>query len=117
MSYGVSMNADGGRPPPRHEGARTAPRITVAGVGMHVGRARITPPSLPADLVSRPSLLDVLDDGDDRALTLVCAPPGYGKSLLLAEWVRDRTAVPTVWVNLSQIDSPLPSSFHAPSTW
>ena len=24
---------------------------------------------------------------------------------------------PGVWANVSQIDSPLPSSFHAPSTW
>jgi len=72
---------------------------------MYVGRERITAPTLPADLVSRPSLLDVLDDGDDRAVTLVCAPPGYGKSLLLAEWVRVRTNVPTVWVNLEEDDA------------
>src|SRR5690349_11170466 len=71
---------------------------------MHVGRARITAPTLPVDLVSRPSLLDVLDGGDDRALTLVCAPPGYGKSVLLADWVRNRPGVPTAWVNVEEDD-------------
>jgi LuxR family maltose regulon positive regulatory protein len=71
---------------------------------MHVGRARITSPSTPADLVPRPSLLDVLDRGDDRALTLICAPPGYGKSLLLAEWIRERSSVPTAWVNVEEDD-------------
>jgi LuxR family maltose regulon positive regulatory protein len=71
---------------------------------MHVGRTKITPPPIPAGLVPRPSLLDVLDRGTDRALTLVCAPPGYGKSVLLAEWVRDRSSVPTVWVNVEADD-------------
>ena len=51
---------------------------------MHFARTQLTPPSIPAGLVPRPALLDALDRGDDRALTLVCAPPGYGKSLLLA---------------------------------
>ena len=71
---------------------------------MHVGRPRVTPPSVPVDLVSRTSLLDVLDRGDDRALTLICAPPGYGKSLLLAEWVRDRNDMATAWVNVEEDD-------------
>ena len=56
---------------------------------MYGGRAKITPPPLPADLVPRTSRMRVLDDGQDRALTLVSAPPGFGKSLLLADWVRN----------------------------
>ena len=73
---------------------------------MHFARTRVTPPSIPAGLVPRPALVDALDRGDDRALTLVCAPPGYGKSLLLAHWVRERAAVPTAWVNLEPDDDP-----------
>src|SRR3954463_16745389 len=71
---------------------------------MHIGRAKIAPPPLPADLVSRPSLMRVLDRGDDRALTLLCAPPGYGKSLLLADWVRNRGTTLTAWVNVEEDD-------------
>src|SRR5215207_547174 len=72
---------------------------------MHFGRTQITPPSIPAGLVARPALLEALDRGDDRALTLVCAPPGYGKSLLLAHWVRERADTPTAWVNLEPDDN------------
>lgn len=71
---------------------------------MHVGRAKIMPPPIPADLVSRPSLMNVLDRGGDRALTLICAPAGYGKSLLLADWVRGTGSVPTTWVNIEEDD-------------
>ena len=72
---------------------------------MHFGRTQITPPSIPPGLVARPALLEALDRGDDRALTLVCAPPGYGKSLLLAHWVRERADTPTAWVNLEPDDN------------
>ena len=64
--------------------------LAACGGTMHFARTRVTPPSIPAGLVPRPALLDALDRGDDRALTLVCAPPGYGKSLLLSHWVRER---------------------------
>jgi LuxR family maltose regulon positive regulatory protein len=71
---------------------------------MYGGRAKITPPPLPADLVPRTSRMRVLDDGEDRALTLVSAPPGYGKSMLLADWVRNRSSTPTAWVNIEEDD-------------
>jgi LuxR family maltose regulon positive regulatory protein len=71
---------------------------------MYGGRAKITPPPLPADLVPRTSQMRLLDDGEDRALTLVCAPPGYGKSTLLADWARNRTSTPTAWVNIEEDD-------------
>src|ERR687889_856338 len=71
---------------------------------MHIARTRIAPPPIPATFVPRPRLLDTLDGGDERALTLVSAPPGYGKSLLLAHWVRSRSTVPTAWVNVEEDD-------------
>ena len=51
-------------------------------------RAKYLPPALPKAFVRRSALLTALDEGTDRTLTLVCAPPGYGKTLLLADWVR-----------------------------
>ena len=66
-------------------------------------RSKTTVPGLPAEYVPRPSLLAALDDGSDRALTLVCAPPGYGKTLLLAEWVRRQDAA-CAWVSLDEED-------------
>ncbi|SEO55638.1 LuxR family transcriptional regulator [Trujillonella endophytica] len=69
----------------------------------HRWRSKTAVPGLPADHVSRPALLSALDRGEDRALTLVSSPPGYGKSLLLADWAHRREA-PTAWVALDEAD-------------
>jgi LuxR family transcriptional regulator, maltose regulon positive regulatory protein len=69
----------------------------------HVSRSKTAVPSLPSEFVRRPALLTALDDGEDRALTLVCAPPGYGKTLLLADWARGQD-VACAWVALDEED-------------
>ena len=38
--------------------------------------------------VARPRLVQALDEGLARRLILVCAPAGFGKTALLAGWVR-----------------------------
>ena len=45
-------------------------------------------PASRPDLVSRPRLADRLDEGLARGLVLVCAPAGYGKTVLVADWAR-----------------------------
>jgi LuxR family maltose regulon positive regulatory protein len=44
------------------------------------------PPVRP-DLVSRPRLIERLNAGSNRRLTLISAPAGSGKPTLLSEWV------------------------------
>jgi len=66
--------------------------------------SKLAPPMLPRDLVSRPTLRAALDAGGRRALTVVCAPPGFGKTLLLADWVKRSPDVPTAWVSLDEED-------------
>ena len=65
-------------------------------------------PAARSDLVARTRLgerLDqYLDAGADRALVLVCAPAGYGKSVLLADWVRRRDG-PAGWLSLDASDN------------
>ena len=39
-------------------------------------------------VVPRPRLAQQLDDGLGRGLVLVCAPAGYGKTVLLADWAQ-----------------------------
>jgi LuxR family transcriptional regulator, maltose regulon positive regulatory protein len=68
-----------------------------------VPRAKTAIPRLPPEFVSRPALVAALDAGADCALTLVCAPPGYGKTLLLADWVQ-RSGVDCAWVALDADD-------------
>jgi LuxR family transcriptional regulator, maltose regulon positive regulatory protein len=50
-------------------------------------------------LVPRPRLLARLDEGLARGLVLVCAPAGYGKTVLLADWTR-RGGQPAAWLSL-----------------
>jgi LuxR family maltose regulon positive regulatory protein len=74
-------------------------------MGMHTFvPSKLAPPVLPRDLVSRPELRAALDAGAQRALTVVCAPPGFGKTLLLADWVKRSRDIPTAWVSLDEED-------------
>lgn len=47
-------------------------------------------PLAPAGLVARPRLVEQLNRGlrQGRRLSLVCAPPGYGKTTTVVEWLR-----------------------------
>jgi len=45
-------------------------------------------PSIRPELVSRPRLIDRLNAGLHRKLTLVSAPAGFGKTMLVSEWIR-----------------------------
>jgi LuxR family maltose regulon positive regulatory protein len=71
----------------------------------HVPRTKLAIPELPPRLVSRPRLLAKLDRTTRSLVTLVSAPAGAGKTLLLAEWVRDRGVGETAWVSLDSDDN------------
>ena len=61
------------------------------------------PPIRPG-LVSRPRLIERLNEGLDRKLTLVSAPAGFGKTTLVSEWVRD-CGGPVAWLSLDEGDN------------
>ena len=50
-------------------------------------------------LVPRLRLVEQLNRGLERKLTLVCAPAGYGKTMLLSAWANE-CPVPVVWISL-----------------
>ncbi len=54
--------------------------------------------------VARPRLVQALDEGLARRLILVCAPAGFGKTALLACWVR-RDDRPVAWLSLDAGDN------------
>jgi LuxR family maltose regulon positive regulatory protein len=63
---------------------RRSPEPDEAGIELRL-------PKAPPDLVLRPRLFDLLDAGiADRALTLLSAPPGAGKTMLLTSWLQHR---------------------------
>jgi LuxR family maltose regulon positive regulatory protein len=68
-------------------------------------------PRIRPELVSRPRLIERLNAGLRRKLTLVSAPAGFGKTTLLSEWVAacDR---PVAWLSLDEGDN-IPSRFWA----
>ena len=67
---------------------------------------KLMPPRLRDGLVTRDVLLDHLRSGRQTALTLVCAPAGYGKTTLLTQWAAtDRGRTPFAWVSLDPGDS------------
>lgn len=70
-----------------------------------VPRIKVVVPAVPPGFVSRPRLLSVLDQARDVLATLVCAPAGSGKTLLLADWVRRRGLPATAWVSLDSDDN------------
>jgi LuxR family maltose regulon positive regulatory protein len=64
-------------------------------------------PSLRLDLVPRHRLLDRLETGLRRKLTLISAPAGYGKTTLLSEWHASSRgqALSLAWVLLDEQDN------------
>ncbi|MDD7942374.1 LuxR C-terminal-related transcriptional regulator [Actinomycetospora lutea] len=71
---------------------------------VHVPRSRTGPPPPPDGHVRRRALEVVLDRGQDRDLVLLSAPPGFGKTTLLASWVGDDHGQATAWVCLEPED-------------
>ena len=63
------------------------------------------PPDQPT-IVARRRLLDALDAGTTRPLTLLSAPPGAGKTALLGSWIAaERPPGPVAWVSLDGADA------------
>jgi LuxR family transcriptional regulator, maltose regulon positive regulatory protein len=56
-------------------------------------------PRLRPNVVSRPRLLERLNEGLHRKLTLIAAPAGFGKTTVVSEWVAFIER-PTAWLSL-----------------
>jgi len=67
-------------------------------------RTKLHCPVVPKDFLCRPRLHDLMNLGLELPLTLVSAPAGYGKSLLVSDWVASQS-VPCAWLSLDASDS------------
>jgi LuxR family transcriptional regulator, maltose regulon positive regulatory protein len=73
---------------------------------------KIARPPVRVEHVSRGDLLEVLSQGVARKLTLLTAPPGFGKTSLLAEWASVEEGRAVAWVSLDDDDND-PARFFA----
>jgi LuxR family transcriptional regulator, maltose regulon positive regulatory protein len=65
---------------------------------------RLHVPRMRRGLVARPRLVDRLTEGFEGELTVVCAPAGFGKTALLADWIR-RSGRAAAWLSLDAGDN------------
>ena len=64
---------------------------------------KVAPPQLQLKEVQRPRLLEMLDRAVERPVTLICAGPGSGKTVLVNQWTRARPHG-VIWVSLDAED-------------
>jgi LuxR family maltose regulon positive regulatory protein len=86
------------------ESPRGTPRRAVAGGPDGLLATKLYVPPRQTGFVSRPRLVEYLDEGLARPLILVCAPAGFGKTALLADWSRGSHRSPA-WVSLDVEDN------------
>ena len=66
-------------------------------------RAKLYVPRSRPGAVTRSRLYERLDEGVRRDLTVVCAPAGFGKTTLLADW-SSQSGLPVAWFSLDERD-------------
>ncbi len=71
---------------------------------------KLRPPSIREPIVRRDKLIELVESNVQNRLTVVSAPPGFGKSTLLASWYR--TIPEAGWLTLDPEDN-RPSRFWA----
>jgi ATP/maltotriose-dependent transcriptional regulator MalT/DNA-binding SARP family transcriptional activator len=69
-----------------------------------VTRTRITIPRRRTDLLSRPRLLNLMNELIEKKLILVTAPAGYGKTSLLIDFTC-QASLPVCWYTVNTLDN------------
>jgi LuxR family transcriptional regulator, maltose regulon positive regulatory protein len=76
------------------------------GTSSKIVQTKLLAPAPRSEQVLRTELIELLEAGSDRKLTLVGAPVGYGKTTLLTQWRRSQGPnVPFAWVSLDEQDN------------
>jgi ATP/maltotriose-dependent transcriptional regulator MalT len=68
-------------------------------------QTKLARPPVRAEHVVRSELLEFLREGASRRLTLLTAPPGFGKTTLLAEWAAAEEGRAVAWLSLEDADN------------
>ncbi len=72
--------------------------------GKHLLRTKFFVPPIRSKQIARPRLSNLIDGGLDRALILVSAPAGYGKTTLVSSWLKEKE-IPSAWLSLDGGDN------------
>ena len=64
---------------------------------------KVVVPKKKSGFLTRPRLLDFLDEHVQRRLILISAPAGYGKTALLVDYAH-QTDIPVCWYSLDESD-------------
>lgn len=78
----------------------------IAAVDIPILLTKLHVPGRRSDTIARPRLLDRLETGlqEQRRLTLISAPAGYGKTTVATDWLHAQTR-PFAWVGLDEADN------------
>jgi LuxR family transcriptional regulator, maltose regulon positive regulatory protein len=90
-----------------HVPCGSSPGVIQCLVDVPILRGKIQIPLGHGLRIERIALLDRMDAGFSRKLTLVVAPAGYGKTSLLAQWLA-RADQPASWYTVDERDNQLP---------
>ena len=80
--------------------------MAVVGALPSIRQTKLFRPPLMEDYVPRPQLDDKLKHAGRRPLTIVCAPAGYGKSVLMSAWL-EQCGCHSAWLSLDGNDNDL----------
>ena len=74
-------------------------------------RTKITVPFIPPECIHRHRLIERIDRGVKGPLTLLVAPAGYGKTILLTDWAKT-ACFPVCWLRVDPNDNDLNRFFN-----
>ena len=83
----------------------TAVAPTPGGVTTSIVETKLMRPRTRAPIVERPRLLRALDALDGTELTVLSAPAGSGKTVLVSTWCASRPDLGVAWVSVDRADN------------
>ncbi len=69
-----------------------------------LSEAKLAPPRSRRGVIARPRLFAVLDRFEGAELTLVSAPTGFGKTVVVSSWLQQRPDLSAAWVTVERGD-------------
>jgi len=69
-------------------------------------QTKLRRPPVTAEIIPRKRLVERLEEGQAKALTLISAPAGFGKSILASQWIETNSS-PAAWFSLDESDNDL----------